>query len=350
MLDLSARQLFLQNAGWAGATEHTVGEDWSQRQIMRLGLNGKSAILMHSLPENDPRLTPGHKPGDYVRIAAYLRGLGLSAPEIYAADPAQGLLLVEDFGPLTVSDLIEEQAGTEMLYQAATDVLIHLYKTTADSEIGLPDYYKGHIHTARRRIIDWYTPAIRNQKNEDGLAEAYLKVWDEIEQDLPPVMQRFLHVDFHPQNLVWLEDRSGVARVGLLDFQGAMRGPAPYDLANLLLGARCLVPGDLQAMCLERFKKALPVEDWGTFSSWYQVLACQFHCRVIGQAIRLAVKENKTRLLALIPTLQTHLRNDLLHPGLRPLADFFRENGVDLSCAPVLNVDALRTLVREDAF
>jgi aminoglycoside/choline kinase family phosphotransferase len=346
MLDQAAKTEFLRHAGWDNAAEQPVGEDWSQRHISRLSLSGKTVILMHSLPDDDPRLTPGHKSGDYVRINQYLRGLGLAGPEIYEEDSSRGLLLVEDFGETSFHEL---GANSEM-YLAATDVLVHLYKNTENLSIKLPDYYQGHIHTGRRRVIDWYTPAMRGRINEDGLAEAFLDVWTAIEKKLSPVPERFLHIDFHPHNLMWLPQRQGVQRVGLIDFQGAMKGPVPYDLANLLRDARRIVPEDVQKSCLKSFATHLPAGEWDCFYSWYKVLAAQYHARVIGQALRLAIKLDKTHLLGIIPILQKQIETDLRDPLLAPLASFFKENGIDFS--GVLDTDLARIipLIRDDAF
>jgi aminoglycoside/choline kinase family phosphotransferase len=48
--------------------------------------------------------------------------------------------------------------------------------------------------------------------------------------------------DYHSPNLLWLPERQGVARVGLLDFQDAVLGPPAYDLGSLLLDARGAIP------------------------------------------------------------------------------------------------------------
>ena len=129
-----------------------------------------------------------------------------------------------------------------------------------------------------------------------------------------------------------------------------MRGPAPYDLANLLQDARRVVSDEIQKLCMQRFLENIPPDDRVIFSAWYPVLACQFHCRVIGQAIRLAVKDRKTRLLSLIPTLQHHLRADLAHPVLQPLQEFFERNGIGFSDALMVDPGSLEPLIRDDAF
>ena len=36
----------------------------------------------------------------------------------------------------------------------------------------------------------------------------------------------FVHRDYHAQNLIWLPERAGLARVGLIDFQDAVAGSA----------------------------------------------------------------------------------------------------------------------------
>ena len=44
--------------------------------------------------------------------------------------------------------------------------------------------------------------------------------------------------DYHSPNLLWLAEREGVARIGLLDFQDAVLGHPAYDVVSLLQDAR----------------------------------------------------------------------------------------------------------------
>ncbi len=52
--------------------------------------------------------------------------------------------------------------------------------------------------------------------------------------------------DFHSPNIIWLGDRTGILRVGIIDFQDAVLGPAAYDLVSLLQDARIDVPEQLE--------------------------------------------------------------------------------------------------------
>ena len=47
-----------------------------------------------------------------------------------------------------------------------------------------------------------------------------------------------VHRDYHAENLMWLPDRDGIQRVGLIDFQDAVAGSQAQDLMHLLEDAR----------------------------------------------------------------------------------------------------------------
>ncbi len=345
------RTEFLRESGWAGAHEAPIGEDWSQRKFFRVEKKGKTAILIQSAPDGDPRQTLGHKLCDFVRISEYLNDMGLSAPEIIAEKFPHGLLLTEDFGSSDFSSLIGNHKEQEKdLYLIATETLKHIYRKTEFIPIELPDYFSSHIHKGHRRVVDWYTPAVREIENDDMVLKEYLGVWEQIEKDLPPPIIRMLHGDFHPANIMWLPERRRVMQAGLIDFQGAMMGPASYDLVNLLDDARRIVPNDIKEECLLLYLDGMAREEKENILTWYPVLATQFHCRIIGQALRLAVLEGKTRLLNIIPILRHHLIRDLSNPRLKPLKDWFVSKGIDFREAKNFDITKIKSFIRPDAF
>ncbi len=352
-LSQAQRAEFLKQSGWSGVSESPVGEDWSQRKFFRIEKNGRTAIVMHAVPDDDPRSTPGHKLHDFITISGYLRQIGLSVPEVYAHDLKHGLLLVEDFGVQDFAGFIGQVGGHDRerdLYLLATKTLSHIYSKTEFIAIDLPDYYAGHVHKGRQRVVDWYMPSVLQRKNQDGLVEDYLSVWKVIEKSLPRVKRRLLHGDFHPANLMWLPERQGIQQTGLIDFQGSMMGPAPYDLVNLLDDARREVPEDIRQECLSVFVSGMAQEDKDAFLAWYPVLSAQFHCRVIGQALRLAIRDQKTRLLDIIPILRRHLVRDLSSPVLKPMKDWFSAQGVDFTERGRIDPDVAKFYIRDDAF
>ncbi len=352
-MQLSAyeRADFLKKSGWSGVEGVPIGEDWSQRKYFRVIKGSRSAILVHAVPDDDLRSVPGHKLGDFVDIGRFLKKTDVSVPEVYAFDLNHGLLLIEDFGDRDFSGLIAEGGARQMdLYKLAANCLIHLYKRAAYVPIDLPDYFESHIHTGRRRVVDWYMPAVLGRRNPDGVAEEYLDIWEDIEKSLPPVVRRFQHADYHPGNLIYLPDRLGIKQVGLIDFQGGVMGPAPYDLVNLLEDARRIVPQEIKDACLAQFTASLSGAEKESFQMWYPVLAAQFHFRVIGQAIKLAMKSNITRLMDLLPVLAVHIQKDLQNPALAPMKDWFDRQGVDFSEDHKIDLVKLAPFIRPDAF
>src|SRR4029078_12746052 len=93
----------------------------------------------------------------------------------------------------------------------------------------------------------------------------------------------FTHGDYHAQNLLWLPDRAGVARVGMLDFQDALKAHPAWDLTHLLQDARRDVSPDLGRAMLARFLAARPALDAETFLHDYRALAASNAARILGR-------------------------------------------------------------------
>jgi len=164
------------------------------------------------------------------------------------------------------------------------------------------------------------------------------------------VPQGFLHIDYHFENLMWMPEGKDMNRCGMLDFQGAMNGPVPYDLANLLEDARVDVPSHLREAMLDRFCEDMTPAEEDTFRSWYRVLATQFHCRVIGQFIRLAVRDGKMRYLQHMPRVAGYINEALTDPVLAPLKQWLDKHNVRFDKLPAVDAGKMQHVIRLDAF
>ncbi|PZP54894.1 MAG: phosphotransferase [Micavibrio aeruginosavorus] len=325
---------FLSREGWLDAAETHAGDDWALRKFSRLSKGGANVILMQSLPDDHPRATLGHKVEDYVRIAKYLRDKNFPAPDIFAEDVPHGLLLLQDFGDISLHEIIrDDDAKTHEFYIEATKLLLRFYRELEPGSLDLPNYFDSAIYKGRRRLMDWYYPAVTGQKVTQTLMHDYMNAWGDIEKSLPSPVMKFSHADYHPHNLM-IKD----GKIGLIDFQGAIWAPAPYDLVNLLEDARRIVPDNIKKACLKIFEDNLDAEEWQNFKEWYDVLTVQFHARVIGQAVRLAVKENKTRLLDYIPNLKKYLAAEIQSPLMQPLKEICDKAGLDFTGSTSLNL------------
>jgi aminoglycoside/choline kinase family phosphotransferase len=344
------RAAFLRDHGFAGARLEPVGEDAAFRRYYRVRAPQGNRILMDTIPDGAAIATPGHSMQDFIRIGTYLREIGLHTPAIEAADKKNGFLLLEDFGDVSFRIAWAQGVPAADLYAQAVDILVYLREKAARPPIPLPSYYESHVHKGRRRVVDWYMPLARGQRNADGLAEEYLAVWNAIERGLPPAPSGFLHIDFHFENLMWMPQQQGIARDGILDFQGAMLGPVPYDLANLLEDARVDVPQELRAAMLEKFCAAMEAAERERFLAWYRVLATQFHCRVMGQFIRIALRDGKKRYLPHLPRVAGYIAQGLEDPLLAPLQAWFAAQGINFAAFSQPDLSRAKELIRADAF
>jgi aminoglycoside/choline kinase family phosphotransferase len=337
---VDARHFFLKSNIAGDFTIEPIGEDWASRHYLRIRKsNGSTLVLLESVPDHIPTATMGHKISAYIKITNYLRSHKIHVPEIYAASPEEGWILIEDFGSVTLYDALETTDDKFDLYASATNELIRMRDDIPSNDIGLPDFMGGYIYNRRRRIIDWYHPATKGEKNPDGMVESYLDVWSQIENSLPPCPMGFIHGDFHAQNLMRLPD--GVC--GILDFQDSYWGPRPFDLANLIEDIRRDIPKDVHAAILDKYGAD------ETFRAWFRVMATQFHCSIIGQVLRLAIIGGKPHMLKFIPRMQNYIREGLKNPVLQPLSQWFEEHQIDLSVQH-FNPDEIRAFIRDDAF
>lgn len=333
------RRAFLQrNVSESFVIKH-LAEDWGSRRYFRLIMGDNSRIMMECVPDHTGHASPGHKLSDFIRISRALRNAVLRAPDIFAIDEREGYALLEDFGDLSMYEALEQGEDADVLYREATDILVRIKNNIRQNDLNLPNYYDSHVHKGRQRIVDWYIPATRQAVNPDGLVQSYLSVWDEIERSLPYCPQGFVHGDYHAQNLMRLDDA-----LGILDFQGAMWGPKPYDLANLLEDIRRDVPEDIRTAMIERYDAS------EAFALWYRVLATQFHCRILGQVLRMAIVGGKPDFLKFIPRVQSYIRKGLEDPVLAPLARWMREENVDLDAQGVFDPEKAVLFIRSDAF
>ncbi len=345
MLSDHDRFSFRFKSGWKNAQEIPVTADWSVRRFFRLKDEKRSAILMQSYPDHHPQSLVGHKIQDYVRIGNYLRTQNIRVPEIYAVDDDLGCLLVEDFGDVSMHDALKTQSRSLALYQSAGDVLKSLSQLVIN-DLSLKNYTDTHLFTGKRRFVDWFLPSYFDRSVTDSEMGIFTKAWDEVESNLPAIASSFQHGDYHPHNIMVQKDNT----LGLIDFQGALFAPLPYDLVNLLDDARRLVPHEIKKEILRARCENFTIQEKESFEAWYAVMAAQFHFRVIGQAYRLAIRDGKTRLFDIVPVLQYHILQDLAHPLLRPLRTVMMDLKIDLERAAQFDVVRIARHIRNDAF
>lgn len=302
---------FLGDIGWYESRAQKQAADWSSRYYIRINKTtftadrNEKAILLVSPPDNSPESVAGHRVGDLIKINAHLHNLGVRVPQIIAMDEAMGLVLMEDFGRIHLGRLEGQGKRQLSAYEKATQILIDLQQSPRALDVNPPliNYRYGHVYKALSFLPDYYPPA--NDLDKDAYLAAWDAVMDKAEKDCP---QGFTHIDYFAENLMLLDD----GEIGILDYQGAVKGFMPYDLVNLLEDARRDIPQNIKDHCISMYREGLADEaQRQAFDLYYPVFAAQFHARVLGQIFKLSETIGRSDLLAHRVRLESYLKKEL---------------------------------------
>lgn len=308
---------FIDQTDWRRAQVTPLAGDASNRRYLRLiHPEGQSAVLMDAPREKGEDTAP------FIRIAEYLKAQGLSAPRVLARDTAQGFLLLEDLGDDLFAQVIPRDPACEnSLYSAATDLLVELHAATPPE--GLAAYDPPLMADLAALAYDWYakgaTGAVPDTRGD------FIAAMKAMLEALNGASDVLIQRDYHAENLLWLPDRTGAARVGLLDFQDAMLGHRAYDLVSLLQDARRDVPETVEETMIDRYIARTGL-DRATFLTDYNRLGAQRNLRILGVFARLCIRDRKAHYVDLIPRVWAHLMRNLSDPKLADIARHVQAN------------------------
>ncbi|HQU68886.1 MAG TPA: phosphotransferase [Albidovulum sp.] len=306
----------IASAGWSGARAVPVAGDASARRFTRhLRADGSNAILM------DASADPGGSSRRFADLSAWINAQGFSAPHVLAADLPAELLLVEDFGDRLFARLLAEDPTREAeLYTATAEFLVAFQRVTPPS--GLAPLDGPALANLTRLVIDWYLPGMDAPVTPEalGIPDLIARLYDDLAGAAPLVTSLR---DFHAENVLWLPDRSGPARLGLIDFQDAVTAHPAYDLVSFLQDARRDLSPGTEAAVFDLFCREAG-HDPGAFRAVYALIGAQRALRILGVFARLIRQAGKRRYAAFFPRVWGHLAANLTHPALAPLSRAIR--------------------------
>ena len=345
----------LEAADFLDAERTFMMGDASTRAYERLvKRDGTRAILMISPPRPDgppirfgkPYSAIAHLAEDirpYIAIDGGLRALGLSAPEIYAYNSATGLAIIEDLG----ADLLYTDDGIiPERYAEAVAVLARLHAaqtpiTLPDGDGGtydIPPYDIEALTIEIELLAEWYAPHIAKVMVSSGAKAGFVALWRDAFADILAAPVTLTLRDYHSPNLLWLADREGASRVGVIDFQDAVLGHPAYDVASLLQDARVTIPADVELRLLSLYAKLRreqdPAFDIMAFAKAYAILGAQRATKILGIFARLDKRDRKPQYLVHLPRLQAYLRKNLAHPALAEIKSWVEQNVPNILAIP----------------
>ena len=294
---------FLDAHHGVGGKITPLAGDASGRQYHRVTTRTDTVLVM-DLPATDTATL-----SSFAKMTAHLSHIGLSPPRIFATDQDQSLMLLEDLGDAVFARLLQANPAAEsQIYLAATDVLAHIASSAPAT--GLPTFHGMALAENTALVLDYYA---------HGDREALINL---IQDALAPFdAQRKIMVlrDFHAENLIWLPDRHGLRKVGLLDYQDAGLGYAGFDLVSLIQDARRDVAATTHDHAIQRYadKTGLAMD---LLTDQLAVLGAQRALRIMGIFARLCLVHAKPRYLTLLPRVWQHLQTNLACPPNAGLA------------------------------
>lgn len=237
----------------------------------------------------------------FVKLARYLRDQGVNAPTVIAADAAQGFLVVEDFGDrLLRNELTQDTACT--LYGEALMVLLRLQQAT-DIPTELPQYDQAMLRRELEIFSEWFVVRLLGYSLSQAEQALLQRVFTQLETTALEQPQLLVHRDYHSRNLLLCDS----GQIGVIDFQGAVRGPFAYDLVSLLRDCYIRWPQeDVKRWALSYGNIAMdvgviPAVDEATYLRWFDWVGLQRHIKVLGIFARLHLRDGKHHYLADLP-------------------------------------------------
>jgi hypothetical protein len=294
---LSQIQNFLQQYQADSQMQCTaLSGDASFRRYWRVQSGTQQWMLMDAPPVPADSLR-------FIAVAQSLADAGLRVPKVLAADPAAGLVLLEDLG----DDLLQFSLTHDNMrhwYRQALALLPLQQQVRHTSEGPLPEFDRAFVLRELQIFTDWFLP-VHLQLPIDPATQALLDSTFNLIADVVLAQpQAGMHRDFHSRNLMILPDQT----LAVIDFQDAVVGPVSYDAVSLLRDCYLRWPDHEVALLRDEFYQSLqqqgllPVDyTLGEFRRAFDWTGLQRHIKVCGIFARLYHRDHKAGYLADLP-------------------------------------------------
>lgn len=294
---------FLQQspaADFQGLT--AVSGDASFRRYFRVSRPPQQWVLMDAPPV-------AAELQRFIDTADAFAAAGLRVPQVLAANPADGLLLLEDFG----DQLLQPKLTADQVvhwYRQAIALLPAIQQIRATAQGPLPVFDGAFIARELQIFTDWCWQTHLQQTLDDVTADLLQQSFHVIATEVQSQPQAGMHRDFHCRNLMVLADQ----QLGVIDFQDAVIGPVTYDLVSLLRDCYLSWPDTLvEQLALEALALFRRQPDWpaslsaADFLRYLDWTGLQRHIKVLGIFCRLYHRDGKAGYLADLPRVSAYV-------------------------------------------
>src|SRR5215467_84164 len=260
----------------------------------------------------------------FLNVRTHLAKAGVSVPTLYYYDQGAGLLYLEDFGDLTLSQSSHEAKPEELRahYLQAIDILVRIQvKATSPADPQCLAFHRSFdvplLMWEFDHFLEYGVVARQGRSLESGEEAAIRDEFRKISELLAGQPRVFVHRDYHSRNL--MVDGN---RLGVIDFQDALMGPVTYDLASLLRDAYIALDESLIDRLIDRYLNRLGAHrqvwtDRETFRRLFDFTSIQRNLKAAGRFVYIdRVKHNPKFLMDVPRTLGYVRRNLYKYPEL----------------------------------
>ncbi|WP_035357571.1 aminoglycoside phosphotransferase family protein [Acinetobacter calcoaceticus] len=272
--------------------------DASFRRYARIQLQNKTYMLMDAPPEKEDCVP-------FVTIDEFFAGHGVRVPQIVAKDLAQGFLLLEDFGDVLLSTLLNDET-VDKYYEQSFKQLIHLQSVNGQEQF--PAYSYEKLLTEMKLLTDWMLPSLQitpNANQQQVIDDAF----DVLAKTALAQPQVIVHRDFHSRNLMKIANEP---ELGVIDFQDAVIGADTYDLISITRDAYVQWNAERVYQWFRVFYDLLPESaklnrSFEQFKRDADLMAIQRHIKILGIFVRLFERDGKSGYLKDLPRVMWYL-------------------------------------------
>ena len=293
---------------------HFLAGDASFRRYARIKLNNKTFMLMDAPPEKEDC-------GPFVTIDEFFAAHGVRVPKIVSKDLTQGFLLLEDFGDVLLSTLLNDQTVDDY-YAQCFKQLIQLQDI--DGTAHFPEYSYDKLISEMELLTDWLLPALQIQPSAEQCA-LIKRTFAILANAAVAQPQVIVHRDFHSRNLMKVGDDK---ELGVIDFQDAVIGADTYDLISITRDAYVQWNADRVYRWFKIFYDLMPEtskqeRDFEQFKKDADMMAIQRHIKILGIFVRLFERDGKSGYLKDLPRVMWYLLEESKpYPELQPFMHF----------------------------
>jgi tRNA threonylcarbamoyl adenosine modification protein YjeE len=339
---------FVNQSQVSGGTRDHFEGDASARRYERIAANAATMLLMDMPSRPDGPVVRNGKTysaiahlaegiGAVVAINDYLFNLDYSVPRIYAADIKHGLALIESLGDKVFSRMMAHGADMGEPMKAAVDVLADMAKRDWPTNIPVRGGADHHIASYDLDamlievdlLLSWFWPLKSKSAPDDDAKAEFSTIWQSILTSIEPSKPIWTLRDYHSPNLLWLPERKGLRRVGIIDTQDCVMGHPAYDLVSMLQDARVDIDFKHADELFDYYcglRSATSPFDAREFSRVFAILGAQRATKILGIFARLSKRDGKPIYLNHIPRVSRYLKRNLEHPDLAVLKSWYERN------------------------